>query len=324
MLLYHFTGIFIVATPDYIFDRKTFTLQGIGGQIFCRLIGSTYILFIFGKASNLTIMFLAIDRWYSIIKPIMYKVNFSKKRLYCYIGLIWFVSCLTQLNELFITFVTGEVCDYKIPFYGIKIERILILTHVTLTFYIPSIITWYSFAHIMVHMRKPAFRRSHNNIKATQRLLRMCALAALFLSICWLPTETHYILYKFKISSLHLNASLVLGVMAMSNSCLNPWIYCLSNKEYRREFLKLLCCSRVGLHRLLRRVSSSQTEYSFTNVIALSAVSSDGLDRGGSFASKPRNSVIGETLSSHATLKRYSYQETGFDVLANGLANHKL
>lgn len=295
----------------------------LAGTIYCRFIGSTYILFIFGKASNLTIMFLAIDRWYSIIKPIMYKVNFSKKRLYCYIALIWFVSCLTQLNELFITFVNKDgLCDWKTPVYGPEVERILILSHVSLTFYIPSIITWCSFAHIVVHMCRPAFRRSHNNIKATHRLLRMCALAALFLSICWLPTETFYILYKFKFYQLPLNSSLVLGVLAMFNSCLNPWIYCLSNKEYRREFMKLLCCSRaMELRGIFPRISNSTTQYSFSNAtMGLSSLSLDRPDRDGSSITlqQQRNSMIGKTTSTQAaTLKRYSCQETSFDGLAN-------
>lgn len=243
------TGIFLVVTPDYLIDRKNFPYPtGLGGEIYCRLIGSTYILFIFGKASTSTIMCLAIDRWYSIVKPIRYKTAFSKRRLYLYITLIWASAAITQINELFITAMEDGVCTFVTPFYGERTERILILLHVIITFYIPSIVTWITFGDIWSHMRQPNIRRhlnSHN--KATKRLLRMCALAAFFLTLCWLPAETFFILYKFEILKLPFEFYLFTNILAISNSCLNPWIYCLSNREYRKEFFRLLCCFKVTM-----------------------------------------------------------------------------
>ena len=210
--------------------------------MYCRLIGSTYVLFIFGKASTSSIMFLAIDRWYSIVKPIRYKTAFSKRRLYVYIAFIWVSACLTQVNELFISTMEDGFCTFVAPPYGEKAERLLILLHVTLTFYVPSTVTWVTFGHIWWNLRTPMVSRHLNNAKATKRLLRMCALAALFLTMCWLPTETFFVLYKFEILKLPFTFYLFTSVLAMFNSVLNPWIYCLSNREYRREFLRLLCC----------------------------------------------------------------------------------
>ena len=199
-------------------------------------------------------MCLAIDRWYSIVKPIRYKTAFSKRRLYLYITLIWASAAITQINELFITTVEDGLCTFITPFYGEKTERILILFHVIITFYIPSIVTWVTFGHIWMHMRQPNIRRHLNNNKATKRLLHMCALAAFFLTMSWLPAETFFILYKFEILKLPFEFYLFTSILAMSNSCFNPWIYCLSNREYRREFVRLLCCMKVessGVNRKL-------------------------------------------------------------------------
>ena len=192
-------------------------------------------------------MCLAIDRWYSIVKPIRYKTAFSKRRLYLYITLIWASAAITQINELFITAMEDGLCTFVTPFYGEKTERILILLHVIITFYIPSIVTWITFGHIWMHMRQPNIRRHLNNNKATKRLLRMCALAAFFLTLSWLPAETFFILYKFEILRLPFEFYLFTSILAMSNSCFNPWIYCLSNREYRKEFKRLLCCFKVSM-----------------------------------------------------------------------------
>ena len=250
-ILYFSAGIFLVVTPDYLIDRKAFPyLSGLVGEIYCRLIGSTYILYIFGKASTSTIMCLAIDRWYSIVKPIRYKTAFSKRRLYLYITLIWASAAITQINELFITAVEDGLCTFIIPFYGQKVERILILIHVIVTFYIPSVVTWVTFGHIWIHMRQPNIRRHLNNNKASKRLVRMCALAAFFLTMSWLPAETFFILFKFEILILPFEFYLSTTILAMSNSCFNPWIYCLSNREYRKEFVRLLCCIRLDYPRV--------------------------------------------------------------------------
>lgn len=192
-------------------------------------------------------MCLAMDRWYSIVKPIRYKTAFSKRRLYLYITLIWASAAITQINELFITAMEDGICTFVTPFYGEKAERILILFHVIVTFYIPSIVTWMTFGQIWTHMRQPNIRRHLNNNKATKRLLRMCALAAFFLTLSWFPTETFFILYKFNILKLPFEFYLFTSILAMSNSCFNPWIYCLSNREYRREFVRLLCCVKFNL-----------------------------------------------------------------------------
>ena len=199
-------------------------------------------------------MCLAIDRWYSIVKPIRYKTAFSKRRLYLYITLIWASAAITQINELFITAVEDGLCTFVTPFYGEKTERILILLHVIITFYIPSIVTWVTFGDIWMHMRQPNIRRHLDTNKATKRLLRMCALAALFLTFSWLPAETFFILYKFNILKLPFEFYLFTSILAMSNSCFNPWIYCLSNREYKREFVRLLCC--IKCHVGSSRVSS--------------------------------------------------------------------
>ena len=144
-------------------------------------------------------MCLAIDRWYSIVKPISYNTAFNKRRFYLYIVLIWTSAAITQINELFITEVEHDLCTFITPFYGEKAERIFILIHVIITFYIPSLVTWLTFGHIWMHMRQPNIRRHLNSNKAKKRLLRMCALAALSLTMSWLPTETFFILYKFEV-----------------------------------------------------------------------------------------------------------------------------
>ena len=226
-----------------MFGRVNFSVHNnLAGELFCRLIGSTYFLFLFGKGSTLTVMCLAIERWFSVIKPLKYKYAFKRGRLLLYIAVIWAFSCFTQINELFIMKPSHGVCEKNRPPYSKKTEKVLILLHILATFFVPSIVTWVTFAHVWLHVRRAIHhrRRLSNYERAKQKLIRMCALTAFLLTVCWFPAEMFFILREFNAVSLPFGFYQFTDMLAMSNSCFNPWVYYLYNKEYRKAFLSLV------------------------------------------------------------------------------------
>ena len=247
------SAIFLSATPDFVIPDHHFPVPvNIAGELFCRLIGSTYVLFTFGKASTLTVMCMAVERWYAVVKPMKYKVTFRKTRLGLYIFIVWLFSCSTQINELFQVNARDNHCKRTIPPYGMQISQILTLFHIAMTFYIPSIVTWMTFTDVWMSMRRSRRISVHNVTNsfgvAKQRIVRMCAITAFLLTLCWFPAETFFILLTFKTLILPHSFYQFTVVLAMFNSCVNPVIYCLSNKEYRRDFLELFKhCDRVEI-----------------------------------------------------------------------------
>lgn len=184
-------------------------------------------------------MCLAIDRWYSIIKPIKYKIAFGRRRLLGYIGLIWATSAATECIGLFITKLENGRCAWEEP-ANKSAYKAFTLVHVIVTFYIPSVVTWGSFAHIWTNLSHNKLNRQNNDVRAKKRLVRMCALAAFFLTICWFPTETFFVLKQFDVLELPDVWYWIFNLLGMFNSCINPWLYCLSNRHYRREFVSIV------------------------------------------------------------------------------------
>ena len=75
-------------------------------------------------------------------------------------------------------------------------------------------------------------------------LLRMAAVIAMFLGITFIPDKITYFLFWFEVVSWDvLNGT---AILCMINSVLNPWIYCLTNKAYRKEFIKTLFPKRTS------------------------------------------------------------------------------
>jgi hypothetical protein len=253
-------GVFLFITPGYVVAQESFPLlYGDSGDIFCRIVWSTYFLFCFGKASNATVMCLAIDRWYSVIKPIKYKIAFGKRRLLGYIALIWVTSTFTEAIGLFITKLEHGRCTWDDPPYDDNAERVFILVHVMVTFYIPSVVTWASFAQIWYSLSHTAINNQNHDVTAKKRLVRMCALAAFFLTLCWFPTETFFVLKKFNVVELPDIWYWIFNLLGTFNSCINPWVYCLSNKQYRKEFQSIVPFPRTREERHMSRQPTQQT-----------------------------------------------------------------
>ena len=118
----------------------------------------------------------------------------------------------------------------------------MIVIYNLIGFYFPCLITWASFAHMtLLFSTSPMARWYGERQRAQQKaLLRMCAVALIPLTLCWLPAQTIYVFSAFGITK---NNQLALhqwgGVLAMLNSCVNPLIYWMTIREYRAGLFKL-------------------------------------------------------------------------------------
>ena len=219
------------------------------GEVFCRLVFSKFFVFIFGKGSVLTITCLAVERWFSLIKPWEYKANFNRHKTYRYFVFIWVTSLVTQIYKLFYVRFSKYNCFF-IPLSTIlmdkRIETALIVAYVSLTFFCPTFLTWAAFIHIYFRISKSNALKESRGRRGRRVLLRMCAITSIMLTVCWFPTEVCYIInqYGFPILDFGTPFREFTVSLALANSFMNPWIYVVSNKRYRRillTFLRAVC-----------------------------------------------------------------------------------
>ena len=194
-----------------------------------------------GKVSILKVTCLAIERWYCIFRPMVYKRYFTRKRLFLYILAIWVSTCLLQINKFFEWKLSGSKCSKVKAPYGKMGTQAMIIIYSLIGFYIPCLIAWASFAHISLLFKTSPMARCYGERQRAQQkaLLRMCALTSITLTLCWLPAQTIYILSPFGITKIGSPLHRTGGILAMLNSCLNPLIYWLTNREYRDGLFEL-------------------------------------------------------------------------------------
>lgn len=120
--------------------------------------------------------------------------------------------------------------------------QVYVIVHVTITFFIPLAIALGTFLHLWLISKQSAIHTTRKyRARSLIHPLRMSAMTALFLGICWLPNQCYFLLSKFDVTRLDTPMHHVTVVISMFNSCMNPWIYGATNKKYRNEFKKILC-----------------------------------------------------------------------------------
>ena len=230
-------------TPNYLVSLSSYQAPGgLPGVIFCKVIGSQYFVFLLGKVSCLTVTCLAVERWYSVVKPVKYRLKFKRRRVYVYLLIMW-ITCL--LLHSFVLFeITLDEKNLRCVWITSDFpKKLTVMTYTVVTFFVPNTVTWVTYLHISFAL-KTSTAINKNNARFTRtrfKLLRMCIIVALLLTICWFPNQLYYALSSYDLVRLESPFHHFTIVLAMFNSCTNPVIYCSTNRDYRKGFLMLLC-----------------------------------------------------------------------------------
>ena len=113
----------------------------------------------------------------------------------------------------------------KAPF-GEKGTQAMIVIYSLVGLYFPCLITWASFAHITLLSKTSPMARCYGERQRAQQiaLLRMCAVTSITLTLCWLPSQTIYVLTPFGVTQIGSTLHRAGEIVAMFNSWINPLI----------------------------------------------------------------------------------------------------
>ena len=263
-------GIGILVTPVYVFGPDSIPVPpGEFGQFFCRMIYSQYLVFTLGIVSVYTVASMAIDRWLAVARPTKYKTTLTRPRVSICVLCIWAISVLLNTPHLFeMKAATGPdnkpQCMWLVLTEGTT-RKVVAIFEFVFKFFLPLLtasLTMVSLNHRVKN--SPALFQS-NRGKAGLRLLRMCMVTTLILGVCWFPNQFYYLLFKYNITLLDTPMHHFTVVMCMFNSCINPIIYCISNKTYRRHFAGLLCPYAWYRNRVMAMELTASDPVSVTN-----------------------------------------------------------
>ena len=235
----------------WLYNRSVCLLQG-----FC--------VITFATASLNTLSVIAVNRYFCVVRPNDYRTIFSMKKTLGYIALVWLLACSFSISPLVFgrkdyAFQPGKVlCVYP---FEINIAYTVCLDIFFIG--IPTTAICFCYWRVFRTVRGRNRVMTGNDDDSTSRvrvqeanITKTLVFVLVGFAFCWLPVlvmdtidvvtgalilpRQLYLLYTF---------------MVFLSSTINPFIYALVNKRFRREYWKIL-----------RRLCFARRQFNVTSV----------------------------------------------------------
>ena len=239
-------GVFLA--PSLMLEPTTTYPPGLTGEVLCRLFTSAYFGWAGFFTSAFSLLFVAFDRYYAIMKPYSIRHRITIKKLKIFIPACWIISALLGFPELFVWEFDNRklVCRLNRQTPMIKVSytySFLVLavfpTAVMLALY-GRVIRRLWFEKDANSVAFQAVRRSRMKITKT-----MLILSAIYV-ICQFPDSVRHVLEVYFPSHVSFTPTSfnVFHCLVLLNSTVNPLIYAFQFPNFKRELIKMFCCGR--------------------------------------------------------------------------------
>lgn len=244
--------------------------------VFCNIYISCDVMFC--TASILHLLVISLERYFAITRPYAYQRKMNHRKATTIIIVVWVVSLGVSFLPLHLGWNTadGSVQNYNDPTQCILVwNKPYALFDGVLLFFLPLILMVFVYVRIVSIaykqaksiqklMVKPApsvrttspngdmtdqekqenTNNNHKNVVDEHKAVKIIAVVMGSFVVCWVPYFTMFTfgpLCNWNISDLLYNIVLWLGYI---NSLINPLVYALMNREFRRAFKTILSCAR--------------------------------------------------------------------------------
>ena len=203
---------------------------------------SAIVKYSLSKISIYTMVLMAVNRYYKIVKPAKYQTTFKKRFIVITASLVWGISIT---HAIIAAFVVGsdakESQGFALCLIQYHLSAIRVLTLLMYLPYFPIIFCyWKIYRAFKVHSANVSWQSSNvEDIKVSKTLF---ATVVGFVSL-WMPANCIYLYYV--VSGIPRELALFGTMLVFCTSCVNPFIYGFMNRAFKTEFKKYLMMKKT-------------------------------------------------------------------------------
>ena len=228
---------------------------GAGGFFICYFWISQYFIWAFFITSTFNLVSMTCEKYLAIVYPFRYQRLATPRNVIITIVTIWLVGFTFVIYNIFMnSFENGECPEVDLPFASIIFGSCFILTYL-----IPVLSMLFIYIHITIILKKGAGGRvapaavpstsgskavesqGESLMRARRNTFKTLLIVFITYAVCWFPNEIVIVSIAL---GLYVDYTSVwfLSTVALvaANSCLNPFIYAIKYKQFRKA-LKVLC-----------------------------------------------------------------------------------
>ncbi|XP_006869730.1 PREDICTED: galanin receptor type 2 [Chrysochloris asiatica] len=242
------------------FQATIYTLDDwVFGSLLCKAVH--FLIFLTMHASSFTLAAVSLDRYLAIRYPLHSRELRTPRNALAAIGFIWGLSLLfsgpylSYYGQLQLANLT--VCH---PVWSASRRRAMDLCTFIFSYLLPLLVLGLTYARTLCylwHTVDPVSAGSGAR-RAKRQVTRMIVIVATLFCLCWMPHHA-LILWvwfgRFPLTRATYALRILSHLVSYANSCVNPIVYALVSKHFRKDFRKI-CAGllRRAPGRILSRV----------------------------------------------------------------------
>ena len=245
------TAINVITSPTYVLgDAFPTPANPVLGEIFCRLIWSHSLIFNLVFFSVYITLALTVERWFAVVKPHKYSDVFTRRRVFGYIFFCWAWSFFLTAGGVVQTIYTpsdDKICEIRIIAKGSFLRIFIAFIQSAMRMIFPCLLMIGLYIHMIVKTTNSPAASAESKAKLRGKMTRMIAATSVILFIFLVPSQVTLLLIIAGNAEFGGPAHNATSLLTFITTCINPFIYGLSNANYRHRYRKILfsMCPRV-------------------------------------------------------------------------------
>ncbi|XP_065705191.1 galanin receptor type 3 isoform X1 [Patagioenas fasciata] len=229
------------------FQATIYTLDGwLFGAFACKAVH--FLIYLTMYASSFTLAAVSVDRYLAIRYPLKSRDLRTSRNAGVAIAAIWLLSLLfagPYLSYYQIVHYHGvPIC---IPIWEDQRRKILDILTFVFGYLLPVTVVSLAYARTIKFLWTSVdpIERISESRKAKRKVTKMIVAVAILFCLCWLPH--HLVILCFWFGHFPFNRAtyacrLASHCLSYANSCLNPIVYALISKHFRKRFKQVFTC----------------------------------------------------------------------------------
>ena len=240
--------------------------SGVAGSLFCRIWHGHVILWMLLVASTFNLVVLTMERYIAIVHPFRYQPLFETRFNTVILVLVWILAICYKSADLARNDYQNGTC----VFAEISWKKEMGLIVFMVEYLIPLLVMIFAYASIMFVLKKSANRLADSStinsisattaaksattapnkgptlggelLKARRNTFKTLMIVFVGFVVCWSPNQIIFLMFNFDNPVAEYGGAMyiITVCMASSNCCLNPVIYALKYRQFRRGLKKCL------------------------------------------------------------------------------------
>ncbi|XP_013912539.1 PREDICTED: galanin receptor type 2-like [Thamnophis sirtalis] len=229
------------------FQATIYSTEGwVFGAFMCKVVH--FLIYLTMYASSFTLAAVSVDRYLAIRYPLHSRELRTAYSAVMTTAIIWGLSMIFSGPYLsYYHLVRWEESYICMPGWEGWKRKILETSTFVFGYIIPAVIVCLSYCRTIKHLWisvDPLMDMSESK-KSKWKVTKMIIVVTILFCFCWLPYHVvvlHYLYGDFPFNQTTYALRLLSHCMAYANSCLNPIVYALISKHFRKGFKKVFRC----------------------------------------------------------------------------------